>query len=173
MFWFLAILSHFFWSYGFNMSTWQKKLFFLLCIEYKSIFRDTKMRCKNGKSGRGRWLIGSKMNVFQDILNLLHQISMKLWGNVLCMKGMKTNVFGHRPRHAHHLGHIWSQNVHLTKLWGNVLGIKRMKTNEHVRARMAEHVTELISLHSFHTKNIPSKFHQNLMNQIRDILKMV
>ena len=43
----------------------------------------------------------------------------------------------------------------------------------HTQARMGYHVTKLISLHSFHTKNIPSKFHQNLMNQIRDILEDV
>ena len=43
----------------------------------------------------------------------------------------------------------------------------------HAQARMSKHVTKLISLHSFHTKNISSKFHQNLMNQIRDILKTV
>ena len=38
----------------------------------------------------------------------------------------------------------------------------------HVRERMGEHVTKLISLHSLYTKNISSKFHQNLKNQIRD-----
>ena len=34
-------------------------------------------------------------------------------------------------------------------------------------------VTKLISHHSFHTKNIPSKFHQNLMNQNRNMLENV
>ena len=38
---------------------------------------------------------------------------------------------------------------------------------------MGYHVTKLISVHSFHTKNILSKFHQNLINQIQDILKSV
>ena len=38
---------------------------------------------------------------------------------------------------------------------------------------MGEHVTKLISLHSFHTKNISSKFHRNLMNQIQDMLENV
>ena len=47
------------------------------------------------KVGGAVGLIGSKINVFQDILNLLHQISMKLWGNVLGMKKMKTDEFGH------------------------------------------------------------------------------
>ena len=43
----------------------------------------------------------------------------------------------------------------------------------HAWARMGNHVTRLTSLHSFHTNNIPWKFHQNLMNQIRDILEIV
>ena len=43
----------------------------------------------------------------------------------------------------------------------------------HARARMGEHVTKLITLHYFHTKNISSKFHQNLMNPIQDIFKKV
>ena len=43
----------------------------------------------------------------------------------------------------------------------------------HAQARMGEHVPKLITLHSSHTKNISSKFHQNLMNQIQDILKKV
>ena len=34
---------------------------------------------------------------------------------------------------------------------------------------MGQHVTKLTSLHSFHTKNISWKFHQNLVNQIQDI----
>ena len=43
----------------------------------------------------------------------------------------------------------------------------------HARARMGEHVAKLISLHSIYTKNLSSKFHQNLMKQIQDTLKKV
>ena len=43
----------------------------------------------------------------------------------------------------------------------------------HARARIGEHVTKLISLHSFHTKNISSKFHRNLMDQNRVMLENV
>ena len=50
---------------------------------------------------------------------------------------------------------------------------KRKRKNGHAWARMGEHVTKLISIHSFNTKNISSKFHGNLMNQIQDILKKV
>ena len=59
-------------------------------------------------------------------------------------------------------GIFWDQK------WPN-LGLN----DGHARARMDEHVIKLISLLSFHTKNISSKFHQNLMKQIRDILKTV
>ena len=59
-------------------------------------------------------------------------------------------------------GILWDQK------WPNV-GLN----DGHARARMGEHVIKLISLHCFHTKNISSKFPQNLMNQIRDILKKV
>ena len=52
------------------------------------------------KVGGAVGLIGSKMNVFQDILNLLHQISMKLWGNVLGMKRKKTDQFDHMFAHS-------------------------------------------------------------------------
>ena len=63
---------------------------------------------------------------------------------------------------------IWWKQYILGPIWPN-LGLN----NGHARARMGEHVTKLISLHSFHIKNISSKFHRNLMNQIRDILKTV
>ena len=43
----------------------------------------------------------------------------------------------------------------------------------HARARIGEHVTKLITLHCFHTKNISSKFHRNLMNQNRNMLENV
>ena len=43
----------------------------------------------------------------------------------------------------------------------------------HAWARMGELLTKLISLHSFHTKNISSKFHRNLMNQNRNMLENV
>ena len=43
----------------------------------------------------------------------------------------------------------------------------------HAQARMGEHVTKLVSLHSLYTKNLSSKFHQNPMNQIQDIYKKV
>ena len=43
----------------------------------------------------------------------------------------------------------------------------------HCQARMGEHVTKLISIHSLYTKNISLKFHRNLINQIQDILKKV
>ena len=59
-------------------------------------------------------------------------------------------------------GIFWDQ------IWPN-LGLN----DGHARARMGEHVTKLISLHSFHTKNISSKFYQNLMNQNRDMLENV
>ena len=59
-------------------------------------------------------------------------------------------------------GIFWDQK------WPN-LGLK----DGHARARMGEHVTKLTSLHSFHTKNISSKFHRNLMKQIQDILENV
>ena len=59
-------------------------------------------------------------------------------------------------------GILWDQK------WPNV-GLN----DGHVRARMGEHVTNLVSPHSLYTKNISSKFHQNLMNQNRDILKKV
>ena len=99
-----------------------KKTFFSLLDRVQKDFStirgswDTKMRYKNGKSGRGSWLIGSKMNVFQDMLDFLHQILMKLWRNVHGMKIMKTGQFGpilapacpsFRPK----LGHFWSQNI--------------------------------------------------------------
>ena len=53
------------------------------------------------------------------------------------------------------------------------LGTKYGLNDGHARARMGEHVTKLIRLHSLYTKNISSKFPQNLMNKIRDILKKV
>ena len=59
-------------------------------------------------------------------------------------------------------GIFWDQT------WPN-LGLN----DGHTRARIGEHVTKLISLHSLYTKNLSSKFHQNLMNQIQDILKKV
>ena len=43
----------------------------------------------------------------------------------------------------------------------------------HARARMANHVTKLVSLHYFNTYNLPWKFHQNMMKQIRDIMEKV
>ena len=43
----------------------------------------------------------------------------------------------------------------------------------HAQARMGEHVTKLISIHSLYTKNICSKFHRNLMNQNRNMLENV
>ena len=55
------------------------------------------------------------------------------------------------------------QNEH--KIWHN-LGLEDL----HAWARLGKHVTKLISFHSLYTKNISSKFHQNLMNQIQDIL---
>ena len=57
-------------------------------------------RAKMAKVGGAVGLIGSKMNVFQDILNLLHQISMKLRGNVLGMKRMKTDQCDHIFAHS-------------------------------------------------------------------------
>ena len=62
------------------------------------------------KVGGAVGLIGPEMYVFQHISNLVHQI--------------------------------------LMKLSGNVPGIKRIKTDEHARARMSEHVTKLVSMHS-------------------------
>ena len=72
---------------------------------------------KREKVGRAVGIIGSKMNVFQYILNLVHQILMKLGGNVLGMKRMKANEYGHMcrilarawPSFRPKLGHIWSQ----------------------------------------------------------------
>ena len=55
---------------------------------------------KKGKIGRGSWGKRSKMNVFQYILNLVHQILMKLGGNVLGMKRMKANEYGHMLAHS-------------------------------------------------------------------------
>ena len=57
-------------------------------------------RAKRAKVGGAVGLIGSKMNVLQHISNLVHQISMKLWGNVLGMKRMKTDEFGHMFAHS-------------------------------------------------------------------------
>ena len=57
-------------------------------------------------------------------------------------------------------GIFWDQ------IWSN-LGLNDV----HAWARMGEHVTKLISLHSFHTKNISTKFHLNLMKKIQDILE--
>ena len=59
-------------------------------------------------------------------------------------------------------GIFWDQK------WPN-LGLN----DGHARARMGEHVTKLITLHSFHTKNISSKFHRNLMNENRAMLENV
>ena len=91
-------------------------------------------------------LIGSKMNVLKHISNLVHQILMKLSGNVLGMKRMKTDEFGHMFAHScpgicpsfrPKLGHFYLFQyilnlVHqiLMKLSGKVLGLKRMKTDE-------------------------------------------
>ena len=58
-------------------------------------------------------------------------------------------------------GIFWDQ------IWPN-LG----QNHGHAQAIMGKLVVKLISLKSFHTKNISWKFHQNLMNQIWDILKM-
>ena len=44
--------------------------------------------------------IGSKMNVFQHSLIFVHQISMKLSGNILGMKRMKSDEFGHMFAHS-------------------------------------------------------------------------
>ena len=54
------------------------------------------------------------------------------------------------------------------QIWPN-LGQK----HGHAQARMGKLVMKLISLNSFHTKNISWKFHRNLMNLISDILKRV
>ena len=43
----------------------------------------------------------------------------------------------------------------------------------HAWTRIGEHVTKLITLHPFHTKNISSKFHRNLMNQNRNMLENI
>ena len=59
-------------------------------------------------------------------------------------------------------GIFWDQK------WHN-LGLN----DGHARARMGKHVTKLISIHYLYTKKISSKFHQNLKNQILDVLKTV
>ena len=59
-------------------------------------------------------------------------------------------------------GIFWDQ------IWLN-LGLN----DGHAQARMGEHVTKLISIHSLYTKNISSKFHRNLMNQNRNMLENI
>ena len=54
-----------------------------------------------------------------------------------------------------------------------ILWEQKWPNDGHARARMGEHVTKLISHHSFHTKNISSEFHRNLMKQIHDMLKNI
>ena len=43
----------------------------------------------------------------------------------------------------------------------------------HAQARMVQHMTKLISLHSLYTKNISSQFRRNLMKQNRYMLENV
>ena len=57
-------------------------------------------------------------------------------------------------------GIFWDQK------WPN-LGLN----DGHAWARMGEHVTKLISLHSLYTKNISSKFRRNLMKRNRYMLE--
>ena len=61
----------------------------------------------------------------------------------------------------------WKRYI-LGQKWSN-LGLN----DGHARARMGEHVTKLISIHSLYSKNISSKFHRNLMNQNRNMLENV
>ena len=60
------------------------------------------------------------------------------------------------------------QGIFWDQIWPNLV-----LNYGHDWARMGEHVTKLISLYSLYTKNISSMFHQNLINQSRDILKKV
>ena len=55
---------------------------------------------KRAKVGGAVELIGSKINVFQHSSIFVHQISMKLLGNVLGMKRMKSDEFGHMFAHS-------------------------------------------------------------------------
>ena len=106
---------------------------------------------------------------------------MKLWGNVLGMKRMKTNEFGHMfghycPDMLISLHSLYTKNISSKFRQRYILGPKwpNLGLNDgHARARMGEHVTTLTSLHSFNTKNISTKFHRNLMKQIQDILENV
>ena len=102
---------------------------------------------------------------------------MKLCGNVLGMKRIKTNEFGHMFAHScpgmlislHSLhtknispklksdepnSRYIGKGIFWDQIWPN-LGLN----DGHAWARMGEHVTKLISLHSFHTKTISTKFH--------------
>ena len=58
---------------------------------------------KKGKRAKVGGAVGDiqwKTNVFQYILNLVHQILMKLLGNVHVMKRMKANEYGHMWAHS-------------------------------------------------------------------------
>ena len=65
-------------------------------------------------------IFGPKIYYFQHILNLVHEISMKLWGNIIRMKRKKTDQFGYMFAHSSpgiliilgtNLGHFWSQSI--------------------------------------------------------------
>ena len=69
--------------------------------------------------------------------------------------GLKFSLKSDEPNSRYiEKGIFWDQ------IWPN-LGLN----DGHAWRRMGEHVTKLISIHSFNSKNISSKFHQNLMNQ--------
>ena len=66
---------------------WQKNFF-----GKNTVFCKISIFGQKGVKMTLKWcLMFSKMNVFQDNLNLLDQISMKPWGNVLGMKRMKND----------------------------------------------------------------------------------
>ena len=131
-------------------------------------------------------LIGSKINVFQDILNLLHQISMKLWENVLGMKKMKTDEFGHMfayscpgmpinksqirpylvPKYTFfNISRIW-----FIRFWGN---FEEMFLVWREWRLMSLVMCSPILARVCSSVFILFKFRQNLMNQNRDIFKKV
>ena len=60
----------------------------------------------------------------------------------------------------------------ITGYFGTKYGLLGL-TDGHAWTRMVNHITKLVSHNSFHIKNISSKFHQNLMTQIEDLLSNV
>ena len=121
-----------------------------------SDFDETLRKCSSYKENEDWWVLS---HVCPFLPGHAHQSSFSLYQEHFLKISSKSDEPNSRYIEK---GIFWDQK------WPN-LGLN----DGHARARMGEHVTKLVSLHSLYTKNISSKFHRNLMNQIQDILKTV